>query len=256
MALIGPDFRAGLRQPLYRPFNPSGLRSAIFIFIGLMLGALILPLALGFAGAVIFGTSFDDQPARLRSSMIMLLPAALMTAYAAWALAGRNATDRRAVLALRLPKLGIWGWIATIIGFVGGLNLATYLIIWALRVEVPEPGLVEQTLMQLSNDPLYFLIAGGIVIGAPLWEEFVFRGQIFAALAQTRIGLTGTAIVTSGLWASLHIFEPVPFIISLFLLGLTLSWLLVRFGSLWVTIACHAAWNSVSAILLYWMSLQ
>lgn len=256
MALIGRDFSAGLRQPLYRPFNPAGLRSSIFIFIGLILGTLILQLALGFAGVILSGNAFDDKPAAARYSMLTLLPAALMTAYAAWAIAGRSAADRRAVLALRLPALGIWGWIATIVGFVVSLNLVTYLIIWVSGVEEPEPGLVEQTVMQLSNDPLYFLIAGGIIIGAPLWEEFVFRGQIFAALAQTRIGVIGTAIVTSAFWASLHIFEPIPFIISLFLLGLTLSWLLVRFGSLWVTIACHAAWNSISAVVLYWASLQ
>lgn len=256
MALIGPDFRAGLRQPLYRPFNPAGLRSAIFIFIGVLLGTLILQVTLPLAAVLLTGNAFDDQQAVARYSMLTLLPAALMTAYAAWALAGRSTSDRRAVLALRLPVLGILGWIATIIGVVVSLNLVTYMILWVSGVGEPEPGLVEQTVMQLSQDPLYFLIAGGIIIGAPLWEEFVFRGQIFAALAQTRIGVTGAAIVTSGFWASLHIFEPVPFIISLFLLGLTLSWLLVRFGSLWVTIACHAAWNSVSAIVLYWMSLQ
>lgn len=256
MALIGSDFRAGLRQPLYRPFNPAGLGSAIFIFIGLLLGTLILQFTLPLAGILLSGSAFDDQAAVARYSMLTLLPAALLTAYAAWVLAGRSTSDRRAVLALRLPALGIWGWIATIIGCVLSLNLVTYLIIWVSGIEEPEPGLVEQTVMQLSNDPLYFLIAAGIIIGAPLWEEFVFRGQIFAALAQTRLGLAGAAIVTSAFWASLHIFEPVPFIISLFLLGLTLSWLLVRFGSLWVTIACHAAWNSVSAVALYWMSLQ
>jgi membrane protease YdiL (CAAX protease family) len=256
MALIGPDFRAGLRAPLYRPFNPASLPLAVFIFIGLVLGTLMLQLALGSAGVVLSGASFGDKPAMLRSSMLTLLPAGLLTAYAAWALAGRNTADRAAVLALRLPALGIWGWVAVIAGFVIALNAATYVIILLLGIDEPEIGDVEQAMMQLSHDPLYFLIAGGIVIGASLWEEFVFRGQIFAALARTRLGLTGTAVVTSALWASLHIGEPIQFIISLFLLGLTLSWLLVRFGSLWVTIACHAAWNAVSAIALYWMSLQ
>lgn len=256
MALIGPNFRAGLRRPLYRPFNPAGFRLAVFIFIGLVLGALILQLALGFAGVVLSGASFGDKPAELRSSMLTLLPAGLVTAYAAWGLAGRNATDRAAVLALRPPALGIWGWVAVIAAFVIALHAATYVVIFLLGVDEPEIGDVEQAVMQLSHDPLYFLIAGGIIIGAPLWEEFVFRGQIFAALALTRLGVTGTAVVTSALWTSLHIGEPIHFIISLFLLGLTLSWLLVRFGSLWVTIACHAAWNSVSAIVLYWASLQ
>jgi membrane protease YdiL (CAAX protease family) len=34
-------------------------------------------------------------------------------------------------------------------------------------------------------------------------------------------------------------------------MGLALSWLLVRFGSLWLPILCHAAWNGLQALALY-----
>ena len=60
MTLIGPDFRAGLSHALYRPFNPTGLWSAIAIFVGLLLinqlvlvpvfGALIIALTSGQIG--------------------------------------------------------------------------------------------------------------------------------------------------------------------------------------------------------------
>jgi membrane protease YdiL (CAAX protease family) len=251
MELFGPDFRAGLRAPLYRPFNPPGLRAAVFIFISLVLGSQLLQLVLGYAGVALSGNPLDDRAVTIRYSMVTLLPASLMTAYAAWVLASRNAVDRTVVLALRLPALGFLGWALVVVGFVVLLNLAIPLIFWLLRVDMPESGTVEQAMIILSDDPLYFLIAGGIVIGAPLWEEFTFRGQIFAALSQTRLGHPGTAVVTSALWAALHITQPIYFLLSLFLMGLVLSWLLIRFGSLWVTIACHALWNAVSAAILY-----
>jgi membrane protease YdiL (CAAX protease family) len=105
--------------------------------------------------------------------------------------------------------------------------------------------------MRLSSDPLFYLIAAGLVIGGPLAEETTFRGQLFAALAQSRIGVPGASLVTSGLWACAHITEPLHVIALLFLMGLALSWLLVRFGSLWLPILCHAAWNGLQALALY-----
>ena len=81
----------------------------------------------------------------------------------------------------------------------------------------------------------------------------VISGQIFAALSQTRLGVFGTSVITSAMWAAMHGFAQPPLyvIVLLFLMGMALCWLLVRFGSLWVTIACHATWNAVQTILLY-----
>jgi membrane protease YdiL (CAAX protease family) len=110
--------------------------------------------------------------------------------------------------------------------------------------------------MKLSGDPLYYLIAAGLVIGGPLAEEMTFRGQIFAALAQSRLGATGASLITSGLWACVHITEPFHVMALLFLMGLALAWLLVRFGSLWPPILCHAAWNGLQALALYGTSPQ
>jgi membrane protease YdiL (CAAX protease family) len=108
--------------------------------------------------------------------------------------------------------------------------------------------------MQLSGDPLYLPIAGGLIIGAPVAEELTFRGQIFAALSQTRLGMRGAAAITSAVWAVIHITQPFHIILLLFLMGLALCWLLVRFGSLWVTITCHAVWNGLSAVTLYYLA--
>ena len=63
------------------------------------------------------------------------------------------------------------------------------------------------------------------VVLAPLWEELTFRGFLLSALANTRIGFWGGAIVANILWTSLHATYSWAGVASVFLAGLILSWL-------------------------------
>ncbi len=50
-------------------------------------------------------------------------------------------------------------------------------------------ALVKQAMFDIAHDPkLFMLVLPSVVIGAPLAEELVFRGQLFTALSQTRLG--------------------------------------------------------------------
>jgi uncharacterized protein len=258
MAWIGADFRAGLSHALYRPFNPAGLLPAIGIFVGLfILSQLILVPAFGLGILVLTSGVQEDPSERLRAFMLALLPASLVTAWIGWILARQRGADPRDVLALRLPNFGFFGWTLVVVGFFLVINAVFRLLAMAFGLDLQSSGTVEQGTMQLGHDPLFFLIAGGLVIGAPLAEEIIFRGQIFAALSQTPLGLSGAALVTSALWAGIHgPTQPLHVVGLLFLMGLLLCWLLVRFGSLWVTIACHAAWNSLAVLTLYSVTPQ
>jgi hypothetical protein len=90
-----------------------------------------------------------------------------------------------------------------------------------------------------------------IAIGAPLVEELIFRGQLFAALSQTRLGVSGTSVVTSAGWALLHASEPWLSIGLIFIMGLAFGWMMYRFGSLWVPVICHGAWNGIYALIVF-----
>lgn len=256
MAWMGPDFQAGLRRALYRPFNPLGLWPAIGISAGLLiLYQLILVQVFGDGiAALVPGT---EENAWLRAVMLAILPAGLVTAWAGWALAGWRGADPREVLALKLPDLGFFGWILVVAGFFLVIKAVFLLLVIVFDLDLLSSGTVEQGTMQLGHDPLFLLIAAGLVIGAPLAEEIIFRGQIFAALAQTPLGLSGASLVTSALWAGTHApTQPLHIVGLLFLMGLLLCWLLVRFGSLWVPIACHAAWNSLAVQTLHSVAPQ
>ena len=57
----------------------------------------------------------------------------------------------------------------------------------------------------MFDELLLFWLAFPACIGAPLAEELVFRGQLFAALARSRAGFSGATLITSALWSLLHI---------------------------------------------------
>lgn len=258
MMLLGPDFDASLRHVLYRPFNPAGLLPAVGVFIGLLIiNQVILVPVFGIGIVALTSGNLSDESGWLRAILLAILPSGLVTAWIAWILARRHGADPRAVLALRLPGLGVVGWVVVVGGFFLAINALFLLLAAIFGLDLHSSGLVEQGTMQFGHDPLFFMIAGGLIIGAPLAEELIFRGQIFAALAQTPLGLSGASLITSALWAGTHAPTQSLHVVGLlFLMGLLLCWLLVRYGSLWVTIACHAVWNAMSAVALYSMAPQ
>ena len=61
-------------------------------------------------------------------------------------------------------------------------------------------GLVKEAMFDIANEPwLFLLVFPSIAIGAPLAEELIFRGQLFSALSQTRLGVSGATVVTAAL---------------------------------------------------------
>ena len=104
--------------------------------------------------------------------------------------------------------------------------------------------------VELARGADWLLAAAVIGIGAPLSEELLFRGFLLSALAQTRLGFWGAALVSSGLWTSLHAGYSAVGILEVLIIGLFFSWLLWRTGSLRVPIFCHAVYNSLIVLSL------
>jgi membrane protease YdiL (CAAX protease family) len=94
-----------------------------------------------------------------------------------------------------------------------------------------------------------------IGVGAPLSEELLFRGFLFSGLAKSRLGLIGTGLLTAVLWAALHFGYSIFGLLEVLFIGLYFSWLLVRTGSVWVTIFCHAVYNTIIGVALYFIEL-
>jgi len=87
------------------------------------------------------------------------------------------------------------------------------------------------------------------VVGfAPIFEEAFFRGFLFAGLQRSRIGVVGTILLTSLVWASLHLQYNIIGMATIVLLGLVLGVVRFKTRSLWSTILIHSLWNFVALL--------
>ena len=91
---------------------------------------------------------------------------------------------------------------------------------------------------------------------APLLEETVLRGYLFKAWRRTRLGLTGTLLVTSVLFVLMH-WGQYGLIQYVFLFALSVLLGLAREynGSLWVPIILHSANNILPSIAVIYLGL-
>ena len=76
----------------------------------------------------------------------------------------------------------------------------------------------------------------------PLWEEVLFRGLIFQALAH-RMPWFAAALLAAGIFAAVHIAPPA--LAYVFVIGLSACLLLRFHGNLWAPIILHMVNNSV-----------
>ena len=122
------------------------------------------------------------------------------------------------------------------------------------------PGEPEDDMKKLRElfgygDPVkVVLIVVLAVVLAPLAEEFVFRGILYAAFQKTRLGVIGSAILLSALWSVMHWGYSSQNLVALLLLGLLFAYVVWRTGSLWPAIVGHGA-NNLVAVMAF-MSYQ
>lgn len=270
--MLGEDFAGGWFRRLYLPSNPAGLGMAVGIAVLLLVLNQVLQLGLA---AAVAAAVFDAGPGNLRdfvkASLVVIFPVSLLTAAMAFALARLRGGNPAEVLSLRWPKFGGYGWIVLVAGFMVAMYAAMLLVVTVLGIDLsqysPGPdgqspdtgstGLVKEAMFDIANEPwLFMLVFPSVALGAPIAEELIFRGQLFSALSQTRLGVSGTTLVTSAAWAIMHLSEPWLSVGLIFIMGLVFGWMMYRFGSLWVTMACHAAWNSIYALAIFGTAAQ
>lgn len=266
MSVMGEDFAGGWFRPLYRPVNPGGLGYALGVAAILLLADQALQVVFSLSLMKLLHIDTGNTREVVKVSLAIIFPASLIVVALGWWLAGRRGGEPARVLSLRRPRLSGLGWAALLICFIIVMYASIMSIVLALGIDLtqytPGPngqsphsgsaGLVKEAMFDIANEPLLFLaVYPSIAIGAPLAEEVIFRGQLFSALSTTRLGVAGTTVLTSALWALLHVTEPWLSIGLIFVMGLLFGWMMWRFGSLWVTIICHGVWNGLYALLIF-----
>lgn len=97
-----------------------------------------------------------------------------------------------------------------------------------------------------QTTPILLWIA--LVIGAPLFEEFFFRGFLFEGLKTAWFGEAGTIVLTSFLWTIIHLQYGLYALATIFVLGVILGTVRLKSGSLWGCVLMHGIQNLVATI--------
>jgi membrane protease YdiL (CAAX protease family) len=89
-----------------------------------------------------------------------------------------------------------------------------------------------------------------VVVVAPVTEELFFRGFLHRGWALSWLGVSGTIVLTSALWAVLHQQYNVFGILLIFVMGLIFGWLRQRSGSTLLPMVLHTLNNLLATVLV------
>ncbi len=159
----------------------------------------------------------------------------------------RRGITVRDYLALTRPPYyrSLLGWLAFAAGLVAVSDGLTFLL---GRDIVPE--FMPEVYSTSKFPPLLWV---AVLLMAPLFEEFFFRGFLFAGWSRSKLGVTGTIVLTSILWASIHLQYGYFYIAMIFVFGIFLGLARHRTRSLIVPIAIHGLMNLIATIQAMFM---
>lgn len=207
---------------------------------------------LGVTQPELLGEDFTDDtafmevllsPASLTTVSVMqallLIPAVLFAAH----FSNQNWRETLAFRLVPLRALGFWS-----------LIYALYFGVQAV-MELFAPVDLGEVITPLAGTR-HFGLALAFVVIAPLIEELVFRGYLFAAWRHTRLGLWGTLILTSVLFTALHMEQYSGLLLGyLFVFSLILGLAREKTGSIWTPLILHMVNNLIAVIFLVYLGI-
>lgn len=223
----------------YQPKTPWLPFQALLAAIGAVLLAFVAAGVLAISG-IAYG--LEQTPVLVFSTIAQQI---VMIVAALW-LSGLRGGRAREVLALQPPRAGVQSYV------FGLVTVVVCVVAMTSIIHSIDPELIKSDLRQFNTilqSPIWWAMFPMAGLGAPLAEELLFRGFLFSALAKSRLGLGGAAVVTSAAWAVVHAYSWVG-ILQVFVIGLIFSWMLIRTGSLRVPIVVHAIYNTALAALM------
>jgi sodium transport system permease protein len=202
-----------------------------------VLSAFAFVLVLAFYGSLLLKSSGTIVTLLVTEYGFFLAPTLLLVAGFGFAV--------RPTLALRRPS--VTGLAAAVLIGSSAWAVAAGLLI---RLLPPPESLVRalEQLLLLDGAPAPLWLVWLVIACTPaLCEELFFRGLILSGLR--RLGLWPALVTCALLFGLAH--SSVYRLIPTFFIGLLLSWLVWRTGSIWTGILAHALNNGIAATLVY-----
>jgi len=186
----------------------------------------------------------DDAPIAL----YVISGVAMLAAGAVFAFAARRAKwSVRDYLGLTIPNPR-----HVLVGLAS--LLAFWLVVTGLEYLFPA---LDQTAVMISEYRALLVSPSGLVmfwlslvVIAPVTEEIIFRGFLFRGWSESRLGVVGALVLTSLIFASMHMQYTVPGMVEVFAGGLLLGVARWRTGSTVLAILLHGTWNFVNGALV------
>lgn len=92
------------------------------------------------------------------------------------------------------------------------------------------------------------LLIFALIIAAPFFEEILFRGFLFEGLRHSSVGFLGAAMITSAVWAGIHLQYGLYEIVTIFFIGLIFAYAKAKTDSLYIPIAMHSFMNFAAIV--------
>lgn len=151
----------------------------------------------------------------------------------------KRGADLREYLGLTIPSKQETGrWLLLFVGLLIVLDLFTYLL--------GKPIVPEFMWRIYSSVESRWILWIALIVAAPLIEELFFRGFLLKGLSVSPIGPAGAVILTSAVWAVIHMQYDLYGIGTIFVMGLVLGTARVMTGSTILTIFLHSVANLVA----------
>jgi membrane protease YdiL (CAAX protease family) len=234
------------------PIKPT-LRIAVFLSLSLVVSLFLLMIGLSMALGMILG---ED---RFTFGNEFFIQCIAFTAAVAEAVLICRFVDFKSSAAETLLSLRPAGLTELFIAVTAAIALTFPLseIDNCLQAFFP-PGEMERQMMLAAYNPptaveKVFVVLS-LVGAAPVGEELLYRGVMFSWIRETASRPRTAIAVTALFFGASHVLVPRS-IILIVAVGLILGWLVLRTGSIFSSIAAHAAFNGFP-LFAYWSGVQ
>jgi membrane protease YdiL (CAAX protease family) len=231
------------------PQAPAGVLAIVgYILLAAVMGTIILVIAIGGADVLARPILRQMPDVSLGATVsVSLLVMQVLIVVAVLAAPGLL-QSAAGTLPLGWPRLGpntlsLIAW--TTVAFMA---VSYFLAFTVFRTQFVADLKTFAPLLQSEAWPVAVL---SVAIGAPVAEEFLFRGLLLGWLLQRGVPFWTAAVATTIMWTLLHLGYSVVGLIEVFLAGLLLSWVFWLTRSVWLPIMVHATYNMTALVVMF-----
>ncbi len=140
-----------------------------------------------------------------------------------------------------------WGTLGGLLALIG--NVGLFYILWLIYYLATGERLInpQMNVLKSQSGMMLVLYILSIVVFAPIFEELFFRGVLYPPL-RNKLGRTQGMVLLAFIFAFLHF--QLSGLLSLFMVGLIITFLYDETGSLYPSIIAHAINNTVVLITM------